>query len=197
MTLRFVLLCILDALEFQCTRKWSEIEWFAVRSINLIKFTLLICILKKFFKFSLSCYPFPRKLNWAFSLSAYYEPLTDCSIYWIWYRKRSKLNEMAISIKTWFIKEFFLKIRTDFQYTKLEICLETLGTIQSVLGNILKSIEFSDNIQGLFAHTKMDRKTLFYRGKKSVEFFFFIFNANRNKSIQCCCLLNYWWEKTK
>lgn len=54
----------------------------------------------------------------------------------------------------------------------LEICLETLGTIQSVLGNILNSIEFSDNIQGLFAHTKMDRKTLFYRGKKSVEFFF-------------------------
>lgn len=73
----------------------------------------------------------------------------------------------------------FFRIRIDFQYTKLEICLETLWTIQSVLGNILNSIEFSDNIQGLFAHTKMDRKTFFYRGKKSVEFFFFIFNANR------------------
>lgn len=94
--------------------KMDEIEWFAVRSMNLIKFTLLICILKKFFKFSLSCYPFPRKLNWAFSSSAYYEPLTDCSIYWIWYRKRRKLNEMAISIKTWLIKDFFFKFGPIF-----------------------------------------------------------------------------------
>lgn len=63
--------------------------------------------------------------------------LTGCSIYWIWYRKRSKLNEMAISIKTWFIKEFFSKLGPIFNILNWNMLGDTLNNSVSI-GKYLK-----------------------------------------------------------